>query len=230
MNQYECARRWASKDRKHSGKAGHSMFYEGDTIYSYGYHWPLARKVVLSDSGREVALMNDGRYSQSTDRHACVVHRAAHRAYIDRVDLEVDLFGTVTDEASLAHARHVTVEHALDRACEAKYAARERAKRDRKYNGDNARRDLESLLGIDDLEELSNNAATKLRNLLAGVPGNNFRSGHYYGRGARREGGLTETHPAIVDVVAAAIIEDPTRLKTPGFLLTLIENFKLLAA
>jgi hypothetical protein len=226
MNQYECARRWASKDRKHSGKAGRYMFYEGDTIYSYGHHWPLARKVALSDSGREVALMNDGRCSHSTDRHASLVRSAAHRAGIDRVDLEADLFDTVIDEASLAHARHITVEHAKDQAYENRLAAQERAKRDRENNGDKARRDLESLLGVD-MDPISLSAAVKLRNLLLGVESNNFRAGRsWHGR----QNGIASTHPAIIEGLAAAINEDPSRLKTPGFLLTLIENFKLLAA
>lgn len=200
------------------------MFYEGDTIYSYGRHWPLARKVVLSDSGREVALMNDGRYSNSTDRHAREVWRAAHRAHLDQVSLEVDLFGTVTDEASLAHARHITVEHANDQAYENKLAARERAKRDRAHNGDQARRDLENLLDVD-MDDLSLSAAVKLRNILIGTHRNNFQI-HRYSRG----GGLVNAMPAIAEVLATAITEEPARLKTPGFLFTLIENFKLLAA
>lgn len=228
MNQYECARRWASKDRKHSGKVGRSMFYEGDTIYSYGHHWPLARKVTLSDSGRGVALINSGRYSHSTDRHARVVGHAAYRSHLDRADLEADLFGTVTDEASLAHARHLTVERAKDRAYENRVAARERAKRDRENNGDQARRDLESMLGVD-LDEMSGSAAVKLRNLLAGIPSNNFQSCSYR-RSGMRHGGLAYEHPELAKVLTATIEDDPSVVKRPGFLLTLIENFKLLAA
>lgn len=229
MNQYECARRWATndKDRKPSGKAGSSMYYKGDTIYSYGSHWPLAYKVTLSDSGREVALMNAGFCSRSTARHTTVVYWALVRAKISSVYIESDLFNTITDEASLAHAHHITIEHGKDRAYEAKVYARKQAKRDREYNGDKARRELESMLGIGDLEELSYTAAIKLRNILCGMYHNNFRAQWHW---RSRHNGLDKTHPIVIDVVAAAINEDPTRLKTPGFLFTLIENVKILAA
>jgi hypothetical protein len=76
---------------------------------------------------------------------------------------------------------------------------------------------------------MSGSAATKLRNLLAGVPSNNFRSCSYR-RSGMRHGGIAYEHPELVKVIAATIEDDPSVVKRPGFLLTLIENFKLLAA
>lgn len=223
MNQYECARRWASETRKPYGKAGHSMFYEDDTIYSYGRHWPLARKVTLPDTGRTVALMNDVYYSSSTARHRCHVARAIGYRY---ESVEHDLFHTVSDEKSLAAAVRITHERLLDRQYEAKQRDLERARRDRENNGESARDALEKLLDVD-LDDMSGSAAAKLRNLLIGVPRNNFRAYTWHGS---RNGGLAEQYPALVDVIAATITEDPSVLKRPGFLFTLIENFKLLAA
>lgn len=228
MNQYECARRWASDNRKPYGKAGHSMFYEGDTIYSWGKHWPLARKVTLLDTGRKVVLANAVYYSQSTARHYHVVCMAAHRVHLPREIVEHDLFDSVTDEATLAKAKHITKERLLDRQYEARIARNERAKRDRETNGETARRELERLLDVD-FEDMSISAAIKLRNTLLGVPVNNFQVNSYRSSGQRR-GGFAEKFPAIKELLTSVITEDPSRLKTPGFLFALIENFKLLAA
>jgi hypothetical protein len=204
------------------------MFYRGDTIYSYGTHWPLGRKVTLSDSGRTVALINDIHYSRSTARHACRVRGAARQASLPLEMVEYDLFHTVSDEASLAKARHVTKERLLDRIYESRIAANERAKRARERNGEQARRDLEKIIDVD-FDGMSLSAAVKLRNLLIGVPKNNFMSISYYSSGVRR-GGFVEQFPGIKELLTQVITEDPGRLKTPGFLFTLIENFKLLAA
>jgi len=42
-----------------------SLFIEHDTIYSYGYHYPLARRV--SDNNY---IVNNRKVSQTTSRHA----------------------------------------------------------------------------------------------------------------------------------------------------------------
>jgi hypothetical protein len=225
MNQYECAKRWASDKRKPEGRAGRSMFYEGDTIYSWGHHWPLARRVTLSDSGRTVALLHDRSYTPSTNRHRRQVARVLGYRY---EYVSHDYFGDVTDEASLAHAKHRTVEDDKDRAYEARIARNERAKREREYNADNARSQLEDLLDVE-FDEMSGSACIKLRNLLLGVPDNNFQCGGYRRAGERR-GGLAQQYPVLAETIAAVIGQDPTVLKRPGELLTLITNFKLLAA
>lgn len=49
---------------------GSNMFFDGDTIYSYGYHFPMAIKW----NGR--LLYNDQRYSNSTARHQSYVYGA----------------------------------------------------------------------------------------------------------------------------------------------------------
>ena len=46
---------------------GINMFFEGDTIYSYGYHFPIAIK------WKGYLLFNDDRYSNSTARHQSYV-------------------------------------------------------------------------------------------------------------------------------------------------------------
>lgn len=47
-----------------------NMFTDGETIYSYGYHFPIAKKV------NGYVLFNHTRYSTTTRKHQCHVRRA----------------------------------------------------------------------------------------------------------------------------------------------------------
>lgn len=62
---------WAHGLPKGTGRirnGGANNFYaEGDTIYSYGYHFPIARRVEIG--GEVVYLFNPGRYSVTTSGH-----------------------------------------------------------------------------------------------------------------------------------------------------------------
>lgn len=62
----EVADAWAMG---YSAKSG-TMFTDGVTIYSYGYHFPIAKRV----NGH--VLFNHTRYSVTTSRHQCHVRRA----------------------------------------------------------------------------------------------------------------------------------------------------------
>ncbi len=54
-----------------SGKNSNgSLFIEGDTLYSYGYHYPLARR----ENGK--FWVNGERYSVTTSKQASMVRRA----------------------------------------------------------------------------------------------------------------------------------------------------------
>lgn len=60
-------------------RRGFNMFWEGDgagrVIYSYGYHFPIAR-VVEAPDGRDVALFTTEEYSVSTSQHKGITRRA----------------------------------------------------------------------------------------------------------------------------------------------------------
>lgn len=45
-----------------------SVFAEGDTIFSCGYHYPLLFKIV-TPSGKEVMILNRRGYSHTTSKH-----------------------------------------------------------------------------------------------------------------------------------------------------------------
>ncbi len=60
----EVAHFWANRIQSevHSG----NVFFEGDSIYSYGTHFELARRVKP-----HVVLFNPESYSSSTSKHHC---------------------------------------------------------------------------------------------------------------------------------------------------------------
>lgn len=68
---YDVAHRFANGigERCH----GNNVFFEGDTIYSYGYHFPMAIKY----NGK--LLFNDARYSVSTSKHQAIVLSACRQ-------------------------------------------------------------------------------------------------------------------------------------------------------
>lgn len=60
----------AFADGKRTGKnANGSLFIEGDTIYSYGYHFPLARRNVEN----KTAVRNARKYSVTTSKHSGLI-------------------------------------------------------------------------------------------------------------------------------------------------------------
>jgi hypothetical protein len=67
MNNTQLAEQFAQK--KTEGK-GSNLFIEGDTIYSYGHHFPIAQHL-----GANVVVFNSDSYSSSTARHKCYVLR-----------------------------------------------------------------------------------------------------------------------------------------------------------
>lgn len=66
MNNSQLAHNFANKV-KPTGK-GSNMFYNNDTIYSYGYHFPIA-KFVKDANENEVIMVNVRSYSNSTSKH-----------------------------------------------------------------------------------------------------------------------------------------------------------------
>lgn len=66
MNNSEVAHRWANQTHK-SGK-GSNFFFEGNVIYSYGYHFPIAQ-IYRTKSEKDVILVNSRVYSSTTGKH-----------------------------------------------------------------------------------------------------------------------------------------------------------------
>ena len=64
---------WANQTHE-IGKAS-AMFFEGPVIYSYGYHYEIAR-FIDAPNGQKVCFINSNGYSNSTGKHTNHVSRA----------------------------------------------------------------------------------------------------------------------------------------------------------
>lgn len=84
----EVAHAWANKTGKQCN--GRSMYYRGDTIYSYGYHFPIGKHVTLPD-GSEAVLLTTSGYSVSTAKHIGIVwHAVSHLKMILCENIEAE--------------------------------------------------------------------------------------------------------------------------------------------
>lgn len=70
MNNKQIAHLWANKSRESA--SGSHFFFRGDTIFSYGDHFPIARHY------KGVVLFTDKKYSISTTRHCSYVRQACN--------------------------------------------------------------------------------------------------------------------------------------------------------
>jgi hypothetical protein len=69
----EVAHNWAHQTGRK--QRGFRMYYEGETIFSYGAHFPIARHVIDERGAGRVLMTTDG-YSVSTAKHKTIVWRA----------------------------------------------------------------------------------------------------------------------------------------------------------
>lgn len=74
---------WAHQSQQSARNAGHRIYFEGDTIFSYGSHFPMARHVTAegdretgAGKGARGVLFNSGKYSVTTAKHQTMVRRA----------------------------------------------------------------------------------------------------------------------------------------------------------
>ena len=66
---------WAQQNQTEGRNSGSSIFFEGDTIYSYGRHFPMA-KFVTNDKGETRVLVTNQSYSNTTSGHMADVWKA----------------------------------------------------------------------------------------------------------------------------------------------------------
>lgn len=77
----QIAHRWAHRVPNSNAKRlqGYAMFAQGDTLYSWGSHFPIARHVMTTPAkgaARHVVLFNANGYSSSTGKHKSKAWRA----------------------------------------------------------------------------------------------------------------------------------------------------------
>jgi len=73
FNNSELSHIWANQTQTH-GK-GSNMFFENETIYSYGYHFKIAQFVTNKD-GIKCIFLNQRSYSNSTNKQQSLVFRS----------------------------------------------------------------------------------------------------------------------------------------------------------
>ena len=82
----EVAHLWAHKTQAYARNSGRgSVFFEGDTIYSYGHHFPIARHVTIK--GQPAVLFTTRHYSVTTSGH-CSMVRSAIPADLPVIEVE----------------------------------------------------------------------------------------------------------------------------------------------
>jgi hypothetical protein len=102
FNNSELTHVWANQTQSHG--TGSNMFFEHQTIYSYGYHFKLAQ-FVNNKEGQRCVLINLKSYSNTTSKHQSLVWRA--------IPQNVPFFKVVSffndiDAASTAHKENLT--------------------------------------------------------------------------------------------------------------------------
>lgn len=221
---YEIAREWAAQSR--ASRKNKSFLFEGDTIYSYGKHWPLAKRICIGTGAdyQRLALINplSDRRSPTTSRHSTVAVRAAHcSTFVDKqLRIDVELWDSITDAKSLAKAITKAEEFRRDRVYEDKLAAREKSRQRRHWAVVDARNDLGNFLSIPEelIEEMSGAMAIRLRDMV---------STPRYAFSAYRDR-VADT--PLTEFISALITQQPHLVKRPIELTTLISAFKQLAA
>lgn len=70
----QVAHLWANQSQEHA-RNGRNFYFQGDTIYSYGSHFPIARIVEREGKGKAV-LFTIRTYSKTTAKHCSIVRPA----------------------------------------------------------------------------------------------------------------------------------------------------------
>lgn len=102
FNNSELTHVWANQTQTHG--TGSNMFFEHETIYSYGYHFKLAQ-FVNNKEGQRCVLINLKGYSNTTSKHQSLVWRS--------IPQNVPFFKVVSffndiDAATTAHKENLT--------------------------------------------------------------------------------------------------------------------------
>jgi hypothetical protein len=79
VSHYEVTRRWLKGKRA----KGHNMFTDGKTIYSYGFHFPIAHKI-----GDNKVLFNITKDSVTTSKHQTIVYSEINHLKVIRCNTQ----------------------------------------------------------------------------------------------------------------------------------------------
>jgi hypothetical protein len=92
----EVARLWWAGTQEHASNGKGSFYFRGDAIYSYGSHFPIARKAKYK--GNPVVLFTDKDWSITTAKHkGSVRHAMGYSPVIFVSDVTAEMPGTLID-------------------------------------------------------------------------------------------------------------------------------------
>lgn len=92
-----CAHSFAYADKNGRGENyGNRMFYENDTIYSYGYHFIIAKKIRNKSGDIDFILFNAGSASNTTSKQQLTVKNALYHTLIE-THSEITNFNALTE-------------------------------------------------------------------------------------------------------------------------------------
>ena len=92
MNNQQVAHLWANQSRE-SAK-GSNFYFNGKSIWSYGYHFEVGR-IVETEKGKEIVLLNGESYSISTQRHQSYARQACNHLESYDFPLHNSRFSTI---------------------------------------------------------------------------------------------------------------------------------------
>lgn len=125
-NQDDVATRWRDialgrSDRANYSSNGRSVWGRGDTLYSYGTHFPLVELLRDGKGNPRLFLLNGDRFSVTTARHQSVARNVVARVRDDVPSVVIPF--AALDAAGIDHAtlelvddepeRHETIPHAV---------------------------------------------------------------------------------------------------------------------
>jgi hypothetical protein len=73
------AHMWANKSQSEATN-GSNFYFDGDTIYSYGDHFPIAKHI--THDGNSAVLFTEETYSNTTRKHISIVKHACSHLYV----------------------------------------------------------------------------------------------------------------------------------------------------
>ena len=71
---------WANQSQDNAKNSSGNLFFNGKIIYSYGYHFPIAKHV--QNNGISAVLFTERSYSNTTAKHVSAVIQAANHKNI----------------------------------------------------------------------------------------------------------------------------------------------------
>jgi hypothetical protein len=80
-DQSKVAHLWANKEQDEATNQGRSFFFNRETIYSYGRHFPIA-KHVQDQAGNDYILFTERGYSNTTSKHISITRGACRNSEV----------------------------------------------------------------------------------------------------------------------------------------------------